>query len=109
FANFRLGKLVGSPCDTIVSSISEPLNVKSVKVFPNPSNGWVQLQVPAPGPYQLSVYNTTGQRLHTQTLSAHKAHIDFNALALPSGIYLLQVQNSKTGEVMHSKVVYERN
>src|SRR5690606_27924645 len=38
FANFRLGKIEGSVCDTIVSGVSEKLKVKSLKVYPNPSS-----------------------------------------------------------------------
>jgi hypothetical protein len=107
FANFRLGKLAGSPCDTIVSSISEQLKVKSVKVFPNPTQDVLHLEFPYPveKPYQISIVDVMGKVVYSGNLAAEGGSLSLTQLGLSKGLYVLHAQ--RDGKGYSRRFVYE--
>ncbi len=98
FANFCLGALEGSPCDTLGRpydycatevSTQEPEKIESrageLVMVPNPAGTTVQVHAPEPG--RLYVYDLSGRRV----LDHGKAAEGINTMSiasLPAGIYI---------------------
>ncbi|MEZ4758081.1 MAG: T9SS type A sorting domain-containing protein [Flavobacteriales bacterium] len=87
---------VEAACST--TSITDPTvaSAMALQLFPNPSNGIVQLQAAVQGPVLLRVYDPAGRAVHSERSSAgagcvHTLHL---AHLLP-GCYLLQVQSDQ--------------
>jgi hypothetical protein len=109
FANFRLGPLNGSPCDTIVSGINE-VKEGSLKVYPNPSNGMLNVQLPGVGQaYQVRLLNSMGQQIFTTHTNENLFSIDISSLKLSSGILLVEASDEKKQQVYRMKVIYLNN
>ncbi len=71
------------------------------QLFPNPSNGLVQLNVPAKR-HTMNLYNAKGQLLETREIRGH-TQLDFSAY--PAGIYQLKLQDAK-GMSVHKLILY---
>ncbi|ALI98532.1 T9SS type A sorting domain-containing protein [Rufibacter tibetensis] len=92
-----------------LKAISEPLGIKdpseeylTVKLFPNPADKSVQLLTEKAATYQL--HNVAGKLLgQGKTLAGQIKAI--STAALPSGMYLLQVQTSDGNFVTHKLVI----
>jgi len=109
FANYRLGKIVGSACDTVVSSI-KTLQAESIKAFPNPSNGIVQVQLPeSSGVFLTSLYSIMGQQMHQTQISSSQSTIDLSALGISPGMYLLHLVNKQKDKSFKTIIVYDKN
>ncbi|MEM9918220.1 MAG: T9SS type A sorting domain-containing protein, partial [Bacteroidota bacterium] len=91
-------------------STSQPKSTRSWQVFPNPTDGKVQLRLVLDAPYALEfrLYNVVGQRIRTQWRSAaDRNHWGVDLNELPEGIYWINVQ-LETGERLLQKVVFQR-
>lgn len=74
----------------IISAINEEIFEKvTVKVFPNPTNSWIQLETDLPGTLEVNVSNLLGQILVTHT--GVRTGDVLNLQLLPPGIYLLRI------------------
>lgn len=80
----------------------------TLHLFPNPAAGFFQLRwlEDGPNPYPLAVeiFNTSGQRIQQETLTASPAIID--CAQWPPGMYLVRAR-SREGKVLLGKVVVE--
>lgn len=76
------------------------------KIYPNPNKGsfYVDFQDSAvlESPYQLTIFNLTGQKVYQAQHTAHKQEVD---LEVPSGIYFVQIQYEQ--ERVMQKVVIQ--
>lgn len=100
FANYRLGQLTGSNCDTIGTvTIGAKVTDHSVEltVFPNPSKEKVhiRLQQPIQSPTQLVILNAIGQVVFQDQIEEEYTSLDANSLGIPSGVYTICVQNNR--------------
>ncbi len=100
FANYRLGPLAGSVCDTLGSvTVGAPVKSASdaLSIFPNPSREvlHVRFQGLAQHPALLTVHNSMGQVLHRQALEQEYTALHTNTLHLPPGVYTVQVQSGR--------------
>ena len=77
--------------DSWTTSVDELGN--SLKLFPNPANEVLNVQGVMT---RVEVYNTLGQRLHSQVVSGNSAQVSLSGLN--NGIYFLRVYNN--GEVV---------
>ena len=74
-----------------IDALSKP----SIHLWPNPSDGQLQVQAPAiKGSAELSIMDPTGLTLYRQPISAGNTQIDLTQL--PAGLYLVQYQDSQT-------------
>ncbi|MBP7273739.1 MAG: T9SS type A sorting domain-containing protein [Saprospiraceae bacterium] len=103
FANYRLGPLDGSPCDTLgidnppPASVSEEQDeVPTVRLYPNPASQLVFVQYADPQhDTKLLLYNALGELVLERPLAPLLSNIDIQRLA--SGIYFYSiVQHGKT-------------
>jgi hypothetical protein len=109
FANFRLGKLAGSPCDTIVSSV-QTMSQKEVNIqlYPNPARDILYLEFPYPNgkPYQISIIDVMGKLVYSSTFAAEGGSLSLVSLGLAKGLYVLQAQ--RDGKGYSRRFVYEK-
>lgn len=81
----------------------------SLKIFPNPTNGPLQVSIPENWQGQkveLNVLSLQGQVLFRSTLN-HPTNSGLDLSALPSGSYILQLRNT-AGKVLHGHFVVSR-
>ena len=92
-------------CDEpIVISVPEFVE-QEVKVFPNPANGFVHIELleqKGNTNKQLSVYTITGQIIDSYIFNSH--NFEINLQNYPSGIYIIKVTD-ETGIVLQEKII----
>ncbi len=93
---FRLGALKGSPCDTLTptADVSEK---KEVKLYPNPTNGPLTLELSAPlqQPGRFFIYDRLGRLAYSAALSAGMDVFHPEAAGLAAGIYICALWEGK--------------
>jgi hypothetical protein len=89
FPNFRLGALAGSACDTLYNSITTQENSRQIKVFPNPTDGILNIEIPDYPNKQLLITDILGRIEKTLSLQSETTNI--NISNLPNGIYYLNL------------------
>lgn len=93
FPNYRLGALQGSPCDTLgVSSTTIPQKDPSLYLYPNPTNGLLNLKWRDATPDRIVIRDLMGRPVLTKSVGAASvglSHMDLHSLA--NGIYLVSV------------------
>jgi len=94
FANYRLGPLTGSLCDTIVSiGASIERNQIELSVFPNPSQDklHVKLKNLKQSKAQLYLFNAIGKQVYSSSIQGEYSKIDAIELGLNAGVYTIQI------------------
>ncbi len=103
FPHYRLGAEVGSDCDTLVSYQSAG-NSEQLKVYPNPAQDLLHIEVQENVPIQYQVSNVVGQVLLKGTMLAKK---EISLDVFPTGLYYLLLY--KEGILFQSqKIIIQR-
>jgi hypothetical protein len=84
---FCLDNLTTSPLMTDVKEIAKSLQVK---VFPNPTNDWVQITWEGSKNGTAQLLDLNGKVIENQAFKSSSAH--FNIQQLPKGVYLLRIK-----------------
>jgi hypothetical protein len=100
FANYRLGPLAGSNCDTIGTvTVGAQIqdNVEVLSVFPNPSKEKVHIRLKQPiqTPSQVTILNAIGQVVFQDQIEEEYTSLDAVSLGIPNGVYTICVQNNR--------------
>jgi len=95
YANFKLGAIEGSGCDTLGLITRTISPVAKLKVYPNPSAEYVTIETDGLLPAKLIVRDIHGKILLEQTLSLVQTTIREAWKELPSGLYSLEVQHKQ--------------
>lgn len=68
--------------------------IKRIRIYPNSSNGIVNIELPLEGDFELSIFNMMGQNVYTEMLNKTSSQIRLRDL--PSGLYkaLVKVHSS---------------
>jgi hypothetical protein len=90
-ANYNLGSMTGSICDSLTIDISEITTKKLVAVFPNPANDFVSIDFEGHNNYSLKIFNELGEIVFQQIQFSNKEKIDLSALN--TGIYFIMIDN----------------
>jgi len=77
-----------------------------VQVYPNPTTGKVQLELPKSGDWELQIYDLLGRTLAQRQLPQGQRSLDLNGL--PNGRLFLRLTNSK-GEQISTSVLHLRD
>jgi hypothetical protein len=105
YVNFSLGRLVGSPCDTILYTSMPGKEESSFTVYPNPATSAIHIAMNGPdigtGQY-VSVLDLQGRVLISPAWFRTDADIDIGLLS--NGMYLIRIE-SDTGGVAYQKLV----
>ena len=104
FPHYRLGREIGSACDTIYTSISPPQESVGIQVYPNPAQESLTIELPQKEEAEFVLFDITGrvvlsQKLWKLTETVSLAH-------LPKGMYFYLLKSEK-GILAQGKVVKE--
>ncbi|MBK7390335.1 MAG: T9SS type A sorting domain-containing protein [Bacteroidetes bacterium] len=91
--NFFLGKIPGSPCDTITGvGIAEPEDLV-MKLFPNPTNGLFTISFPVQqGSGLLQMFDVVGNKVKEEVISPWSQYKQIEITGLPDGIYFCKIK-----------------
>ena len=110
--NFRLGKIEGSLCDTVISGtarISE--KQPEIHLYPNPVRDVLYVEFPDPNgkPYQVVIFDLMGRIMYSGKHSGEENQVPLLSPNILPGLYLLQARQIG-GDKVYSKrfVVAER-
>jgi len=90
--NYFLGKIPGSPCDTIVGVGMDDLQDITVRVYPNPSNGNFTLSFPVQSETgKVEIYDVNGRLVHQENVAAWSQFKKLELTGLRKGIYFCKM------------------
>jgi hypothetical protein len=119
-ADFRLGALIGSPCDTLNKAASAPYicvpsvgtetspplqNLRGFKIFPNPTSGILNIEIPPNSKGILYLYNGLGQEIKQVSITSFQTQL--NAYDLANGIYFLTVLDANGRLIGRERLVVQ--
>jgi len=107
YANFRLGALVGSGCDTLSTGISTNINNHYLrfKIFPNPVESILTIEQDIPSSCEIKITDIFGRLQCQIKINSQKTVLTKEIEHLKSGIYWLEIQDLKTGKRAGKKFV----
>ena len=103
--NFRLGKIEGSSCDTIVSSLAQvPEKEQNIHLYPNPAREVLYIEFPYPNgkPYTVQIVDAMGRIVYTGTHTGKDNSLSLSRLGISGGLHLLQARQID-GEKTYSR------
>lgn len=109
YANFRMGPLKGSPCDTIVSSTGDINNAKyAISVYPNPTVTDINIDITMPYygadmQAEIMVSDLQGKVIYGDAIAPYSYKYTIEKGVLPSGVYLVSLKVK--GKVVVSRKV----
>ncbi|WP_178984867.1 T9SS type A sorting domain-containing protein [Winogradskyella helgolandensis] len=88
-------------------SIHDNLNTEQFQltdstIYPNPTTGVITIDLKALNTYQIQVLNTLGHVVLTKHIAATSTEL--NVAPLPSGLYIISIQNSEGHHVIHKLI-----
>jgi Secretion system C-terminal sorting domain len=102
YPNFRLGREVGSGCDTIYNSVSD-VDVGGVKVYPNPTSSHISIEWDGSvQPTHFIIRDLLGREVSNLPIS-HQVSLD----GLQNGMYFVSIYKNEVG-ICVRKVVVQR-
>lgn len=74
-----------------------------ISIYPNPSNGIVNIKMETESNYTLSVFDTAGRKLIHQTFTGASTSVEVGEFS--SGLYFVEVVDAKKNIVYREKVI----
>lgn len=98
YPNYRLGRLIGSSCDTIISG-TKSINSEKIemKIFPSPSSGLVNIEITLPS-YDsknipiLEIHDISGKLIYEHTYPPYSYIYTIEAGTLKAGNYVASLK-----------------
>ncbi|MGH2664970.1 thiol protease/hemagglutinin PrtT [Flavobacterium sp.] len=84
--------------DTADENVSKEMRISDIKVYPNPTNGMLNVEYPI-SVKELKLYDIVGKLLLTKTVSKER-HALLDLTAIPSGIYFLSFDGQSTKKIV---------
>jgi len=106
YANFRLGPIDGSSCDTLgLNTIQDPENSIEVKIYPNPTEGPITVEIKniKSEKIELKLFNALGQAVYNRQLT--NTIETLNDINVRPGLYILQLINSDGLMITSNKLI----
>ena len=106
--NYRLGKKLGSGCDTLTGIEQVGVNSIQTKLYPNPASEMVQLDLytrDLSEPLCFVVYDMVGKEILRQTIPMYSIQIQRGSIV--TGVYNWQIQSNKGQIRANGKLVWE--
>ena len=103
--NYYLGRLVGSPCDSLTSINDLAVHDFKFSIFPNPSNGNFKIVylLPQNKSGTLQIFDITGKEVYKQNLPQWSTLQYISLPKIANGVY--QCVISSGNERVHKKLV----
>ncbi|MEO8760895.1 MAG: T9SS type A sorting domain-containing protein [Bacteroidia bacterium] len=73
----------------MLTGISEIKDEKMIIIYPNPSNGVIQIKSDVSVISEIEISNLVGEKIYTSTINSNKAEIDLSKQA--TGVYFIQI------------------
>jgi hypothetical protein len=104
--NVFQAKIVDAAVEPDIVTGNEPSFAKQVKIYPNPAQGEVNIDLPAKAAQELPVSLTDGfgRTVYYQLIPRGDKRKTIPTAALADGIYILQIRSAE-GDVLHRKLV----
>jgi len=100
--NYRLGRLIGSDCDTIdwttpIKEIALEVELLDLKVYPNPATSNIQIEWnhALSSETTLEIHDTYGGLLLSKSINQNQQSIACDIEQLPNGVYTCQLRATK--------------
>lgn len=80
----------------------KPIQKSSFTIYPNPTTGKLFITAPDNSKHQLTIWNTSGQKVYEQTMkpAGKQMELDLKGdLGFTGGIYFIRLQNSYTNQL----------
>ncbi len=92
FPNYDLGKIAGSPCDTIVG-INDPNKNGIFTIYPNPSSDkfWINYEIEVNSKADFHLYNSIGINIFYQTLYGTSKTLLISTKRLSASVYFAKI------------------
>ena len=103
FNNFKNAKIDSVLCVSVSTGVDGQTATHEMNVYPNPTNGKVNVQIGSYEHAQMSVYTMYGECIYQQTCASSNPQIDLRSQ--PGGVYFLKV-NTMSGIVV-KKIIKE--
>ena len=84
-------------------SYSEMLNDRDIRIYPNPTEGQLTIEVTGDGGSRFDIYNFDGQQMLTDDSGAGRVVLDISSQ--PKGLYILRVTTENGGDSSTWKIV----
>ncbi len=81
-------------------SVPESPSINSIKIYPNPTQNKIRIQLNNQLQYQLNIYNSIGKLLINKAISNTE---DINLKKFGSGIYIIRIQNKNVN--LNKKII----
>jgi hypothetical protein len=104
YANFRLGALAGSLCDTLITKTSQT-NEAIFKIYPNPVESTLIIEQNTSNLLKIKINDMLGRTLWQRKTSQQKTVLNQEIEHLPNGIYWLELQDLNSGERTGKKFI----
>ncbi len=102
YPNYRLGPLLGSPCDTLGLGMAQSEKERQLTIYPNPASDYITIDYGytnwAKGNIDLEILNALGQIVYAQTLPSYSGFQKVHINTLPQGYYVVRLKSN--GEVV---------
>ena len=106
YPNYYLGAEQGSGCDSLTGINNHTASISNLSVYPNPGAGVFRIsyQLPPNRAGILEIYNTLGELIFKENLSAWSMVHEVDITGKPAGIYLCRVSSGvKSGIIKFVK------
>jgi hypothetical protein len=103
-ANFRLGALAGSPCDTLFTGIINQQEL-GFRIFPNPVESILTIEFDIPSKCKINIIDMLGKIQREIITNNEKTVINKELENLKQGMYWLEIQDLKTGKRAGKKFI----
>lgn len=79
---------------------------KSIQLYPNPATSMLHLKTKLEGTYQLSIFNTAGTRMYSQSVTDQTVQLDLTKMGLGAGVYIIELDNGS--ERIREKFAFQK-
>jgi hypothetical protein len=109
--NWKLGRLIGSECDTITSVPTVLVEEEKLvaQLFPNPASteATLVLSKPSTHPLEFLLFDALGRKVLSERIIRHTKYLNIDLSDLPGGFYSYRIvganKNPITGKLVISK------
>jgi hypothetical protein len=93
----------------ITTKIDENLNANSIKIYPNPSNNKLTINLKnnaSKGGYEIKIYNTLSQQVFQSAITQEQFYVDLTTLS-GNGIYFVHLIDGEGNTIEIKKIVLQ--
>ena len=95
--------------NTIITGLTPPNNLNTIKVFPNPANSHITIDFgnfESMNGYTLTITNSIGQTVYTTPINEQSSYVDLSTWG-GNGIYFVQVIDTQNNTIENRKIVLQ--